>query len=101
MFIEAGAPGAGGCFTKCFSYLCAPQLELMQTHVPSWSWFFVDLELCTAGCLAFVPSKANLEGQQYPADVLCRGGDQTWSKSSCGESEGVVEVFSAKLKASS
>ena len=73
----------------------------MQSHVLSWSWLFVDLELCTAGCLEFVPSKANLEGEQYPADVLCHGGGQAWSKSSCGGREGVIEVFSAKIKASS
>ena len=65
------------------------------------SWLVVDLELCTAGCLEFVPSEANLEGEQYPADVLCHGGDQTWSKSSGGEKEGVVETFSAKIKAGS
>lgn len=58
----------------------------------SWLWLLVDLELCTAGYLEFVLSKANLEGEQYPDDVLCHDGDQAWSNSSCGERESLKSL---------
>lgn len=57
----------------------------MWFQVPFWSCLSLDIELCTAAFLEFVPSKANPEGEQHPAAMLCPGGGQAQRKTSCGE----------------